>query len=153
MNGASSSTPLRDRDPHQNASASRFTANGGHNTTGVYSIDKKLGASNHLPNDSSYIDGVNSQDKRITSSGVNGQRSKSNQRLSLGLNHSEPEDDSGRFTSRIPKDLRHDPDIQAKLNELDRASNTYLKFDMNRFQNEMNRELESHIGRLNQDYK
>ena len=74
--------------------------------------------------------------------------------MSLGGNNvAEQEDDSGRFTSRIPKELRHDPDIQSKLHELDHASNTYLKFDMNSFQNEMNRELESHIGRLNQDYK
>jgi hypothetical protein len=36
---------------------------------------------------------------------------------------------------------------------LDQATKNYLAFDMNRFQSAMNRELEQHMERLNQEYK
>ena len=61
--------------------------------------------------------------------------------------------EDGRFTSRISKDIRHEPEIEAKLEELDTATKAYLAFDMDRFQSSMNKELESHITRLNQEYK
>lgn len=61
--------------------------------------------------------------------------------------------DDGQFTARIPREIRHDSDIEAKLAELDQATKAYLAFDMNKFQETMNRELESHIGKLNHEYK
>lgn len=57
-----------------------------------------------------------------------------------GMPH--PQVDEGRFTARIPKDIRHDPEIVAKLEELEKASRVFMQFDMPRFQNDMNRELE-----------
>ena len=62
-------------------------------------------------------------------------------------------EESGQLTSRIPKELRHDPEIEAKLLQLDHATKAYLAFDMNMFQETMNRELEVEIGKLNQEYK
>ncbi|TNV86962.1 hypothetical protein FGO68_gene12735 [Halteria grandinella] len=61
--------------------------------------------------------------------------------------------EEGQFTSRIPREIRHDPDIEARLLDLDQATKNYLAFDMNRFQSTMNRELEQHILKLNQEYK
>jgi len=85
---------------------------------------------------------------------LNGSRFSPMQQLPRNQPVSPPEpEESGRFTSRIPRELRQDPEIQQRLCELERASGTYLKFDMSRFQNEVNRELETHIGRLNNDYK
>lgn len=68
-----------------------------------------------------------------------------------GMPH--PQVDEGRFTARIPREIRHDPEIVSKLEELERASRVFMQFDMPRFQNDMNRELESHISKLNQEYK
>lgn len=39
----------------------------------------------------------------------------------------------GRFTSRIPKEVRQDPEILEKLEELDNSTRQYMQFDMNRF--------------------
>ena len=59
----------------------------------------------------------------------------------------------GRFTSRIPKEVRQDPEIVEKLEELDNSTRQYMQFDMNRFQADMNKELEGYISRLNSDFK
>ena len=42
-------------------------------------------------------------------------------------------EDGGQFTSRIPREIRTDPEIEGKLAELDQATKAYLAFDMNRF--------------------
>ena len=53
----------------------------------------------------------------------------------------------------MPKELRHDPEIDAKLQELERASKLYMAFDMQKLQHDMNRELETQISTFGKDYQ
>ena len=43
------------------------------------------------------------------------------------------------------KDVRNDPEVAAKLEELDKAAKVYMAFDMQRLQNDMSKELENDI--------
>ena len=52
----------------------------------------------------------------------------------------------------MSKELRNDADIGSKIEELEKASRLYLAFDMQRFQSDMNKELEGQIGKLKQEY-
>ena len=54
--------------------------------------------------------------------------------------------------SKMSKELRSDPDISAKLEELEKAAKSYIAFDMTRFQTDMSKELESQISKLSQEY-
>jgi hypothetical protein len=47
--------------------------------------------------------------------------------------------------SRMPKEVRTDPEVAAKLEELDKAAKVYMAFDMQKLQNDMSRELEGDI--------
>lgn len=62
--------------------------------------------------------------------------------------------DVGSFVmpSRMPKEVRNDPEVAAKLQELEQAAKAYMSFDMQKLQSDMNRELEKDIHRLNQEY-
>jgi hypothetical protein len=51
--------------------------------------------------------------------------------------------------SRMPKEVRNDPEVAAKLEELDKAAKVYMAFDMQKLQNDMSRELEGDIQRIN----
>jgi len=51
--------------------------------------------------------------------------------------------------SRMPKEVRNDPEVASKLEELEKAAKTYMAFDMQRLQNDMNKELDNEISKLN----
>ena len=55
--------------------------------------------------------------------------------------------------SRMPKEVRADPEVAAKLEELDRAARLYMAFDMQRLQADTSRELDGEIARLGQEFK
>jgi hypothetical protein len=62
--------------------------------------------------------------------------------------------DESKFVlpSKMHKDIRNDPDVSAKIEELEKSAKLYMQFDMQRLQNDMNKELENDIQRLNQEY-
>jgi hypothetical protein len=43
------------------------------------------------------------------------------------------------------KDLRNDPEISAKLLEMEKAARVYMAFDMQKLQSDMNKDLENQI--------
>jgi len=47
------------------------------------------------------------------------------------------------------KDIRNDQDVSAKIEELEKAAKLYMQFDMQKLQNDVNKELENDIQRLN----
>ncbi len=134
MNGGT--TPLRDRadtQQHNMPSASKFSVSNNMQRA-VSSEQKGIHAVSGAFNQISINSGAIPSDSR-----------------NQGMPH--PQVDEGRFTARIPREIRNDPEIVAKLEQLDQASRAFMHFDMPRFQNEMNRELESNISKLNQEFK
>lgn len=57
------------------------------------------------------------------------------------------------FPSKMHKEVRSDPEVAAKLEELERAAKQYMGFDMQRLQSDVSRELENDINRLNSEYQ
>ena len=57
------------------------------------------------------------------------------------------------MASKVIKELRDDSEVLQKLTELDQASRQYMAFDMQKMQNDMNKELESQIGKMTNEYK
>lgn len=51
------------------------------------------------------------------------------------------------------KDIRNDPDVANKIEELEKTAKVYMAFDMQKLQKDMNNELENDIQTLNQEYK
>jgi len=55
--------------------------------------------------------------------------------------------------SKMHKDIRNDPDVSSKIEELEKAAKIYMQFDMQKLQSDVNKELENDISRLNQEYQ
>ncbi|CDW71950.1 gas2 domain containing protein [Stylonychia lemnae] len=55
--------------------------------------------------------------------------------------------------SKMHKDIRNDPDVAAKIQELEKSAKLYMQFDMQKLQNDMNKELEGDIQRLKKEYQ
>lgn len=45
----------------------------------------------------------------------------------------------------MPKEVRNDPEVAAKLEELEKAARVYMAFDMQKLQSDMSRELDTDI--------
>ncbi len=52
----------------------------------------------------------------------------------------------------MSKEVRNDPEVAQKLNQLDQAAKFYMAFDMQRMQADLNSDMNSQIARIRQDY-
>lgn len=154
--GAESQNLLSTESPYKD----RFSANGARNNN-RYSNQNSAsrGQSSEKKSTSAMEIGRSRKNDTSTYSGVDGDGSRtaySSEKASL-IGNGPPVSDKHEETkylmpSRMPKELRSDPEVSQKLSELEASARFYMAFDMTRLQLDMNKELEGQIQRMNKEF-